>query len=117
MGVWLAIGTNDYGLETQSAADFGTAYSDLLDKLHADLPAVTIYCQTPIVRTSEVANSFEDTLGAYRTATGTAVGARDYCVLVDGSAFVTTALLDDGVHLTTAGHANVAVDVAAVLGA
>jgi len=114
VGVWLAIGLNDYHLETQSAADFGTAYADLLDKLHTDLPTATIYCQLPITKTSEVANTFGDTLDDYRAAITTAQLSRvAYAVLVPEW----TVTLADGIHPTIAGHATFAENVNAILSA
>lgn len=115
--IWLAIGTNDYGINKQSAADFGTAYAALLNDLHTALPGATIYAQTPIVRSSEAANSFGDTLGDYRTQIATAQSTRSaYCTLVDGTAILTTGDLADGVHPTTAGHAIYAASVKTTLG-
>jgi len=107
--IWLAIGTNDYGQAGNwSAANFGTAYAALLDDLHAALPGAAIYCQTPLVRASpftEAANSYGDTLGAYRTQIATAVAARTaYATLVDGTAILTSGQLYDGVHPSPAGH-------------
>jgi lysophospholipase L1-like esterase len=114
--LWLAIGTNDYGLARWSAANFGVAYADLLDKIHAALPGCFVYCQTPLTRTSEVANSFGDTLGAYRTQIATARAARPtYTALVDGSAW-SIALDTDGLHPTAAGHASYYTNVKGVLG-
>lgn len=107
--IWLAIGTNDYGLNKWSAASFGTAYAALLDDLNTALPSATIYCQTPIERTTETANGSGSTLGDYRTQITTASNARSgYCVTVDGTAAgypQAPGDLDDGVHPTTAGHA------------
>lgn len=115
--IWLAIGTNDYGLNKWAAASFGTAYAALLDDLHAALPSAVIYCQTPLLRTTETANGSGSTLGDYRTQIGTAVSTRTaYCTLVDGTAIMTTASLADGVHPTTAGHALYAAAVIAELG-
>lgn len=118
--IWLAIGTNDYGLNKWSAANFGTAYAAVLDDLHTALPSATIYCQTPIERTSEVANTFGDTLGAYRTQIGTAQSTRGpWAVLVDGTAAgypQAPGDLADGVHPTTAGHALYGSAVIAELG-
>lgn len=115
--LWNAIGTNDYGLNKWSAADFGTAYAAVLDDLHAAMPSLVIYCQTPIVRTSEVANTYGNTLGDYRSVISTAVSSRtSFCTLVDGTAILTTADLADGVHPTTAGHALYATYVNTVLG-
>ncbi|HOV58978.1 MAG TPA: SGNH/GDSL hydrolase family protein [Rhodanobacteraceae bacterium] len=115
--VWMAIGTNDYGLSAWSAADFGAAYAATLDALHAALPSAIIYCQTPIVRTTETANGFGNTLGDYRTQISNAVSTRtSYATLVDGTAILTTGDLADGVHPTTAGHAIYAAAVIAELG-
>ena len=66
--IWIQIGTNDYSTATLSAADFETAYADLLDKLHTALPSAVIHAQTMIIRATETANSFGDTTDAYRTA-------------------------------------------------
>lgn len=103
--LWIAIGTNDYGIAgTWNAASFGTAYADLLDKFHAAAPGCTIYCQSPIVRTTETANGAGSTLGNYRTQIETACSTRAWTTFVDGSTFMTTASLADGVHPNTAGH-------------
>ena len=112
--VWLAIGTNDYGLSYWNATDFGTAYADLLDKLHAALPSAAIYAQTPIARTTETANSQGNTLPDYRAAIGTAVSTRAWSTLVDGTAW--TIALADGLHPNAAGHAAYAAAVKTVLG-
>ena len=103
---WLAIGTNDYGLNKWSAASFGTAYAALLDDLHTALPTLVIYCQSPILRSVETANGSGSTMGNYRTQISTAAAARSsYCTFVDGTSFMTTANIPDGVHPNTAGHA------------
>lgn len=115
--IWLCMGTNDYGLNKWSASAFGTAYAALLDDLHTALPSAAIFCQTPIVRASEVANGSGSTCGDYRTQISTAVSTRTgFCTLVDGTAILTTADLDEGVHPTTAGHANYATYVRGILG-
>jgi lysophospholipase L1-like esterase len=115
--IWLAIGTNDYGLNKWAAAAFGTAFAALLDDLHTALPDAAIYAQTPILRTTETANASGSTLGDYRTQIATAQSTRSaYCTLVDGTAFMTTASLADGVHPTTAGHALYADAVKTALG-
>lgn len=115
--VWLAIGTNDYALiGSWNAASFGTAYADLLDKLNTALPSAVIYCQTPITRTGEGANGAGSTMAEYRTAISDAVSTRTaYATLVDGTAW--TIPLADGVHPTSAGHAEYAAQVEVVLSA
>jgi lysophospholipase L1-like esterase len=115
--LWIAIGTNDYGLNKWSAASFGTAYAALLDALNSALPDLFIYCQTPIVRANEAANGSGSKLGDYRTQIATAVSTRTaYAKLIDGTAILTTDDLADGVHPTTAGHATYAAAVIAELG-
>lgn len=115
--VWLAIGTNDYGLNKWAASAFGTAYAAVLDKLHAAMPSVVIYAQTPLLRTTETANGSGSTLGNYRTQIATAVSTRTgFATLVDGTAIMTTASLVDGVHPTTAGHLLYANYVKSILG-
>lgn len=102
--IWLAIGTNDYGLNRWSATSFGTAYAALLDDLHAALPSVPIFCQTPLVRSSEGSNSFTNTLTEYRSQISTICTARPWTTLVDGTQILTTSDLADGIHPSTAGH-------------
>jgi lysophospholipase L1-like esterase len=108
--LWLAIGANDGAKWT--AANFGAAYADLLDKLHTAMPSLAIYAQTPILKTSD------GSLGDYRAQIATAQSTRTaYCTLVDGTAILNgTTDLDDGVHPTTAGHAKYAAAVKTVLG-
>jgi lysophospholipase L1-like esterase len=111
-----AIGTNDYGLSRWSATSFGAAYGATLDAIHASMQSVTVVCITPIVRSDESANSHGSTLGDYRAQIETACEDRSsYTVLIDGTAILTTADLDDGVHPTTAGQAKYAAHVAPIL--
>ena len=120
--IWLAIGTNDYGLNKWSAASFGAAYAALLDDLHTALPSAQIYCQTPLTRfapASEAANGSGSTLANYRSQIATAQAARaSYCTLVDGTAIITdSAQMDtDGIHPLTTGHATYAAYAQGVLG-
>lgn len=117
--IWLAIGTNDYGLNKWSAASFGAAYAALLDDLHTSLPNAVIYCQSPLDRGTETANGSGSTLGDYRTQISTAAAARSgYCTFVDGTgaAYPGTAEMVDGIHPSTAGHAMYAAAVISELG-
>lgn len=111
-GIWLAIGLNDYQLETQSASDFETAYADLLVQIRVQSPTSKIYCQVPITKSSEVANVFGDTLDAYRAAIANAQAAHpEHTELVAEM----TIPLDDGVHPSTAGHVTYADNVHAII--
>lgn len=113
--LWLAIGTNDYGLAHWNAANFGTAYADLLDKIRALDSSIVIYAQSPLTRTTETANAFGSTLPDYRTQIETAATARpSYVTYVHGPNTAPT--LGDGLHPTTAGHATVKAWVKTTIG-
>jgi lysophospholipase L1-like esterase len=123
--IWIAIGTNDYGLAAQSAVNFGVDYAALLDAIHVALPACLIYCQSPIQRIApagEGNNPFGagNTLGDYRTQISTAAAARSsYCTYVNGAAaaIVSNANFDtDGIHLVDAGETQYAAFVKTTLG-
>lgn len=102
--LWMAIGTNDYGLNLWTAANFQTALDTLFSDLHTALPSLQIYAQTPLSRTTETANGLGSTLGNYRTAISSAASGKAYVTVVDGTTLLTTADLADGLHPTTAGH-------------
>lgn len=115
--LWIAIGTNDYALNLWNAADFGTAYAAMLDDLHAAMPSLVIYCQSPTVRVTETANGLGSTLGDYRTAISVAAAARPaYCTYIDGSTIITVGELSDNVHPNTAGHSTYGAFVISTLG-
>lgn len=100
--LWLAIGTNDWGFETWTASQFGAAYADVIDKLHAARPALKIYCQTPLLRRDEPANGLGSTVEDFRAAiaSGCASGT-----VVDGKQILTLSDMGaDGLHPSTAGH-------------
>ena len=101
--LWIAIGTNDYGLNKWSPADFGVAYAALIDGLTAAISGLQIYTQTPLTRTTETANTFSATLGDYRTQISTIAASRSVTI-VDGPQILSTGDLDDDLHPSTAGH-------------
>lgn len=118
--IWLSIGTNDFGLNKQSAADFEIAYAALLDAVHTALPSAAIYAQTPTIHLDEAfVNAFGDVIADYRTAIANAQSTRaGWCVLVDGTGagWPLPADLDDSIHPNTAGHAKMATEVKSILG-
>lgn len=113
--IWLAIGTNDYGFSKWSATNFGTAYAETLDALHAALPSTKIVCQTPLVRNSEFVNGLGNTLADYRNQISTVCGSRLFTTFINGTSILTTSDLDDGVHPSTAGHAKYALKINSIL--
>lgn len=103
--LYIAIGTNDFGLNSWTAANFGIAYAAMLDDLSSQLPNLLIFCQTPTVRTTETANGLGSTLDDYRTEISNAVAARPlFTTLVDGTTILVLGDLIDGLHPSTAGH-------------
>ena len=114
--IWLAIGTNDYGLNKWSAASFGTALANVIDGLHTSLPTTRIICQTPLVRNSESANGYGNTLSDYRTQIVNVCNARSsYTTTINGTTFLSLSDLDDGLHPTNAGFVKYANRIVPVL--
>lgn len=117
--LYLAIGTNDYGIPgSWNAADFGAAYADVLDRIHTIAPTLPIYCQSPLSRgTADEANSAGSTLANYRTQIETAANARSsYCTYIHGPDIMTAAGLSaDDLHPSTAGHATLFAAISAIL--
>lgn len=115
--LYLALGTNDYGLESWTAAAFQTEYAAFLVAINTALPACQIYAQTPLSRSTEAANGSGSTLGDYRTAISNAASGKSYVTVVSGPSLLTTASLAvDGLHPTTAGHALLAPGVKTAMG-
>ncbi len=129
--IWLALGTNDHGLSTQTAAAFRTQYAALLTALRA-LTAVPIYAQSAIIRAVPApapANPAEgvNLWGAgndapgYRNATSGAVtdAAISSCTYVNGLSTIGLVAGDlgaDGLHPSAAGYATYLAAVRTVTG-
>jgi len=117
--IWFAIGANDYALNQWSAEDFGEAYAATLDALHATIPNVTLYAQSPILRAEDGANSLGDDLEDFSRQIATACSTRHgWCIFVDGRGltFPQPNELDrDGIHLTTKSSAKYAEAVLSII--
>lgn len=116
--VWFALGTNDYGLSRQTPAAVQAQVETMLRMTAMIMPNAKIYVQTPLVRTTETANTLGYTLGNYRTAIAagvTAAGGSAVATTVDGSAMLATGDLQDGVHPSATGHAKWAIAIAAAV--
>ncbi len=106
---------NDYGGATGnvwSAAAYGAACQSLYTKLRAAYPAIKVYQQSAIIRTTPAEgtpNVNGNSLAQYRAAGIAAVAAANaaagatFCFNLDGT--VPTIALADGMHPSTAGHA------------
>lgn len=114
--IWMSIGTNDYASAFLDAADFGTMYGDVLDEIDSVIPAATVYCMSPLVRTDEGANGFGDTLQDYRDAIQTACASRAWANFVNGATIITTGDLSDNVHPDAGGMVKVANQIISTLG-
>jgi lysophospholipase L1-like esterase len=109
---WYCLGTNDYGLQTGSAATYKAITGALFDEINQQDPSIIIYAQAPLWRENETANSFGNTLDDYRAALSQVAASR--------SGFVryvpTTGLLNTAtdyqdnpkLHPNDAGHAKYA---------
>jgi lysophospholipase L1-like esterase len=104
--------TNDYGLDHESAATFGTVYAGLLDAIHALNPSIQIYCQTPFHRSGETTpqSIHGSTLADFGAAIVAAVSTRTtFATVIDGYAAFSIAQVSagggDGLHPGTALHA------------
>jgi hypothetical protein len=102
--VIICLGTNDYGLNKMDSADFADDYAFFLYLLNKERSDIKIYAVTPLVRTTETANTFSNTLDDYREAITTASSGKAYVTVINGKTILTTGDLDDNVHPTTAGH-------------
>ena len=115
--IWIAIGTNDYGLNKWSAAAFGSALADTLDAIHTALPTARVFCQTPLVRGSENStNGSGSNLPNYRTSMINACTSRsDFAYVVDGPSLLSLSDLADGLHPSTSGFVKYANRIAPYL--
>lgn len=122
--VWLAIGVNDWGQSTTTAATYAANYGAFLDELHALIPAATLWAQTPVINgTEHVANANSEWLRDFRElgplaqqSTRTA-----FCNLVYGpSLFPMTDITgnggDNGYHPGNSGNDKYARGAAGLLG-
>lgn len=105
--VIICLGTNDYGLNKMDSSDFADDYSFFLYLLNKQRSDIKIFAVTPLVRSSEGANTFGNTLDDYREAIGVAATGKAYVTVINGKTILTTGDLADGVHPTTAGHLKV----------
>ncbi len=101
--VYIEIGVNDVPGAHFTSVQFGSEYSDLLDKIHARIPSAIIYCQTMGITTT-----LEGSAPAYRAAIGTAVSGRSYCILIIGPNLYSVGNLADALHPNGIGHTQAA---------
>lgn len=119
--IWLAIGTNDFGLNRSSAATFQTNYAALLDDLKTALPSAIIYAQSPLIRGNEgSANTFGSTIANFRTAISNACVGKSNVTYIDGLPILQVSDLAEAgaaaLHPTTSGHNKYYLSVKSTLG-
>jgi hypothetical protein len=95
--------------------DFAAAYLDMLVTLHAVLPSMRIFVQTPIITgwySGTELNSYSSLyLDSYRQAiTNLCLGLSDYVTVIDGRTLLdsTADLLSDSIHPTDLGNSKYA---------
>jgi lysophospholipase L1-like esterase len=97
--LFICLGTNNFGLSNQSAATFKDYYGKLLDAFRALRTDVTVWCVSPIDRTTySTANSGGATLEDYSNAIKELLATRTWAKFVYGKDLVSLANLGDGVH-------------------
>lgn len=119
--IWIETSTNDWGSPHWTAAQFGTAYADVLDRIHALMPTVQVFAQSAIYRNSPPEtniNAFGNTLADFRTAIASACSGRSWCTYIDGSALVDYPANygADLIHPNDAGHVQLKNAMLAALG-
>ncbi len=104
--IWIAVGANDFGFNEWTPAAFGVQYAAFVDALHTALPSMSIFCQTPIVRTdfAGLNGVGGNQLSDYRAQITTVCNARSWTTLIDGTQILLSSDLNGGLHPTTAGH-------------
>lgn len=111
--------TNDYGLNAQSAANYATNLGAFLDDLKVAVPGLQVRLFSAISRiapASEAINGSGNTLGDYRTAQSGLTSGRAWVTYTSGAAAVDAGNHDaDGIHVTTAGSAQLGAAMLAIL--
>jgi lysophospholipase L1-like esterase len=96
----IALGTNDWGLDTTAAATIKTWYGNLLDAINVADSDIHVYCISPLKRLTDPA-----LLEAYRIAISEVCTARPaYTTYINGYPLLELTDMSDNVHPTTAGH-------------
>lgn len=113
--------TNDYGLNAQSAANYATNLGAFLDDLKVAVPGLTVKLLGAIARVSpavETANGSGSTLDDYRTAASGLTSGRAWVTYANEKNVVTVGnYYSDGIHLQTAGAAELAASYRSLIGA
>lgn len=112
---------NDFQLAPWSAASYGTALADLLDKFHALVPGALVYLRTALTSVNQAVPNvpFGNVLADYRTQSATVQASRSaWVTIIDGPALVTypTNFDADGIHLNNAGGVQAAAGLQAAIG-
>jgi|SRR6187551_2128667 len=112
---------NDFQLAMWSAASYGTALADFLDKLRVLVPGIIVYLRTALTSVNQAVPNvpFGNVLADYRTQSATVQSTRStWVTIIDGPTLVTyPANFDaDGIHLNNAGGVQAAAGLQAAIG-
>jgi lysophospholipase L1-like esterase len=106
--LYLALGINDFvlaGDDRTSLTDYEISMANLLDALHAAMPELHIYVQSPILYLGMDPNAVGETVQGYRDACAAAVSGRDFAEHIDGLPLVPVeGISADLVHPNDIGH-------------
>jgi len=111
--VLIQYGTNNAGFVTNTTGDFGTRYAQLVDGLRAARPDLYIVAITPFT-----VRDYDARLETYRQPIRDLVASRNWLRVIEGPSLLNGLpqnAKNDGVHLSTAQHAEVATNLLAKL--
>lgn len=116
--IW-QVQTNDYGLSSQSSANYATNLGAFLDDLKVAVPNLQVKLFGAITRiapAAETANGFGNTLDNYRSAASGLTSGRSWVKYINNKYTVSDANHhSDGIHVLTAGAAQIAYSYFGVL--
>ena len=103
----ISLGTNDWGLDTRSAASMRTYMDDLLDEINSEDSDVEVFVLSPLNRTGE-----DSLLADYRTEFSGSCSSRAWATYIEGDSLIDPATeTSDGLHPNKAAHLSIYNDI------
>lgn len=107
----IALGTNDWGLDTRAAASMRTYMDDLLDEINTTDSDVEVFVLSPLNRTGE-----DGLLTDYRTEFSGSCSSRAWATYIEGDSLIDPATETvDGLHPNKAAHLSIYNDIKATI--